>query len=315
MKKTTFDLYSIERTYREKTRVSFYFKSTKKIKKKFSPIDIDGERLRLNNETGEIVEYKKKQVLESRNASLRRTKILMEMLLQMNDFDWFWTLTFDKKRIDRTNAQVVFKAYEKYINYLKKKYPRFQYMTFPEQHEDGCYHFHLLTAGLTPREMGLVNSGKVCCSWAKKKYNGIASKEYFENTKHLHELKETDGEPVYNAMSFIYGFTTVSRIKSRERCNSYVKKYVEKALGSTDVFKKRFYYSANLKTPDIVKRLIGADFESPADIQDVPMVTEHPFVKYADDAPFVSEYNVLQVEIRNEFKKLIEQGEEPIQEL
>ncbi|MBQ3214184.1 MAG: hypothetical protein IJB10_04190 [Clostridia bacterium] len=307
----TYNVYSTERIYRDETLCSFYFKPNRKIIKNFSPIDIDGERLKLNLQTGEITEYKKKDILNSYNASLRRTTILMNMLLSMNDFDWFWTLTFDKQKIDRTNAQAVFNCYEKYINNIKKQFPCFKYMTFPERHEDGCFHFHLLTAGLTPSQMGLVNSGKVCCSWAKKKYNGVVSRSYYERTKHLFEHKDTDGEPIYNATSFVYGFTTVSRIVSRERCNSYVKKYVEKALGSTEVFKKRFYYSANLNVPYLVKKYIGTEFEIPTAIEELSCIKNNPYIQNAKGV-YVNDYNVLQVKIDNDMKQFLDKGLVPL---
>lgn len=312
-KSTTYNLCSTERRFRKETLISYYFQPSKKIIKKRSPIDLNGERYRLDLETGEISTYSKKDILNSYSASLRRTRIAMNLLLTMNDFDWFWTLTFDKDKIDRINDQEVFNCYEKYINNTKHQFPTFKYMCFPERHEDGCIHFHLLVAGLTPKQMGLVNSGKVCCHWATKK-NGIASKEYFEKTKHLHELKETDGETIYNITTFPYGYTTVSRICSRERCNSYVKKYVEKALGSTEVFKKRFYYSSNLNVPNVVKRIIGADFDNPQQIDKMEKIQQDNFVKNADGIYMNNDYNVLQVKINNETKDLIDQGFVPLSE-
>ena len=96
------------------------------------------------------------------------------MLLEMNDFDWFATLTFDKEKIDRTNDELVYHAYKKYIDNTKQRFPSFRYLTVLERHEDGCIHFHLLIGGLTTKQLGLVNSGKVCCSWAYYK-NKIAS--------------------------------------------------------------------------------------------------------------------------------------------
>lgn len=307
----TYNLCSTERRYREKTVISYYFQKNIKKEKQFMPIDIDGERMKLNKLTGEITNYKMKEVLESKNCSVRRTKILINMLLAMNDFDWFWTLTFDGSRIDRSNSEVVFDCYKKYINSLKHKYPNFKYVCFPERHDDGCFHFHLLTGGITAKEMGLVNSGKVCCSWASKK-NGVASKEYFDKTKDTHTLKETDGETIYNVTNFIYGYTTVSRIVSRERCASYVKKYVEKDLGCTDYFKKRFYYSGNLNVPEIVKKVIGADFIIPKKINELDLINENAFVKNAISNPYLSDYNVLQIEIENQMKDLIENGYVPL---
>lgn len=308
---TTYNLYSIERVYRDKTLVSFFFQKNKKVVKKFAPIDCDGQRYRANLETGEISCYKMRDVMSSHNASLRRTIIAMNMLLGMNDFDWFWTLTFDDEKIDRTNAQEVFNCYVKYINRLKKSCPSMGYMTFPEQHEDGCFHFHMLVNGITPKQMGLVDSGKVCCHWATKK-NGVCSKEYFNKTKHFYTLKDTDGEPIYNVTSFYYGYTTASRICSRERCNTYVKKYVEKALGSTDIFKKRFYYSSNLNTPDVVKRLIGSDFEEPKVMTELDCIKNNKLYKHSEGIPYLSAYNVLQIKIDNQTKKFLDEGLTPI---
>ena len=106
----------------------------------------------------------------------------------------------------------------------------------------------------------------------------------------------------------------MSRICSRERCNSYVKKYVEKALGSTEVFKKRFYYSSNLNVPDIVKKLIGADFETPKDIDKLSCLQNNIFIKNAKGEPYVSDYNVLQVKIDNAVKDCIDKGLIPLTE-
>ena len=310
--KTAYYLFQKDRIYRDKTLTSLYFKSNKtQVEKSRCPIDIDGIRYKLDLKTGEVSTYSKNEVLKSMNASLRRTKIAMNMLLEMNDFDWFCTLTFDKEKIDRTNDACVFNAYEKYINNIKKQFPSFGYMCFPERHEDNCIHFHLLINGLTVKQLGLENSGKVCCSWAYFK-NKIASKEYFEKTKHEHILTETDGLPVYNITTFPFGYTTATRIASRERCNSYVKKYVEKALGSTEIFKKRFYYSANLKVPAVVERVIGADFAEPQNILQLNSTQNNPHIEHADYIRYVKDLNVLQYWEDNCTKRCINNGFIPL---
>ncbi|MGN1221943.1 MAG: hypothetical protein ACI4TT_01755 [Christensenellales bacterium] len=311
--KTAYYLFQKDRIYRDKTLTSIYFKSNnQQVEKKSRPIDLDGIRYKLDLQTGELDTYKKSEVLNSMNASLRRTKILMNMLLEMNDFDWFATLTFDKEKIDRTNDELVYNTYKKYINNIKHQFPSFKYLTVLERHEDGCIHFHLLIAGLTPKQLGLVNSGKVCCSWAFYK-NKIASKEYYERTKHLHEkeLQETDGLPVYNVTTFPYGLTTVTRIASRERCNNYVKKYINKDIGkSTQIFKKRFFYSSNLNVPKVVERLIGADFETPKNIKNY--MSDSPHLQNADYINYNKDYNVLQFWEDNETKESINNGLIPL---
>ena len=310
--KTAYHLFQKDRIYREKTLSTLYFKSTKKQEeKKSQPIDINGVRYKLDLENGEIKHYKKSEVLNSMKSSLRRTKILMNMLLEMNDFDWFATLTFDKEKIDRTNDEIVYEAYKKYINNTKHRFPNLRYLTVIERHEDGCIHFHMLIGGMTTKQLGLVNSGKVCCSWAYNK-NKVASKEYFERTKHEHELTETDGLSIYNVTTFPYGFTTVTRIASRERCNTYVKKYINKDIGkSTEIFKKRFFYSRNLNVPAIVDRLIGADFETPTNIKNY--MSFYPHLQNASSVQFSEKHNVLQFWEDNQTKELIEKGFVPVQ--
>ena len=309
-KSMTYNLYSTERRYKKDTLISYYFKPNKTIIKKSSPIDINGERLKLDKITGEIRNYKRKEMENSLKISLDRTTILMNTLLAMNDFDWFWTLTFDKDKIDRTNADAVYNCYKKYIHNLARQFPDIKYMTFPERHEDNCFHFHILVAGITAKQMGLVNSGKVCCHWATNK-NGVASKEFYERTKDKYPNKDTDGEPIYNLTTFAYGYTTVSRIVSRERCNTYVKKYVEKALGSTDTFKKRFFYSSNLNLPEKVKKLIGANYDRIHDLDSLEVIKKSPIIQNSK-YQYLSEHNVLQIKIDNELKDTIDKGLIPL---
>jgi len=311
--KTTYYLLQKEREYRDKTLTTAYFRSNKQIEKQSRPIDIDGIRYKLDVRTGEIDFYKKSEVQNSMACSLRRTKIMLNMLLEMNDFEWFATLTFDREKIDRTNDELVYSAYKKYINNIKKQFPNFAYVTVLERHEeDNCIHFHMLITGITPTQLGLVNSGKVCCSWATLK-NKICSKEYFERTKHNHELTDTDGLAIYNVTSFPYGFTTVTRIVSRDRCNSYVKKYINKDIGkSTAIFKKRFFYSKNLKVPNIVSRVIGADFDSPKNV--MSLLSDDLHMQNADMFNYDKDHNILQYWEDNDVKKCIQNGIVPLSE-
>lgn len=315
LQKTTYDLFKKDRIYRDKTLSSIYFKSNKQIVKKSCPIDLKGIRYKLNLETGDITNYTKQEVLNSMSCSVRRTKILLNMLLVMNDFDWFLTFTFDRKKIDRTNDLEVFKAYKKYINNLSHKYPTIKYITVPERHKDNCVHLHMLLAGVTPKQLGFVNSGKVCCSWAYFK-DKIASKEYFEKTKseHENELTIVDGSPIYNVTSFVYGHSTASKVASRERCNYYVSKYIEKALGSTEIFKKRFYYSKNLEVPKIVEQLIGADFVCPKNVPKLLEIQNDPLLQNSQYHFYNEDYNVLQYWIDNDLKSEIERGLIPLHE-
>jgi hypothetical protein len=294
-----------EEKYKEDTKISSYCKRHKTKEKTCGPIDYNGRRYKENYETGEIRLYELEEILLNRFNSVARTKRLLNMLLEKNDFDWFCTLTFDNQKINRSDDKEVYKTYVKFINNIKHQFQSLKYITVPERHEDGCIHFHMVLGGVPWQKLGLANSGKVCCHWATKK-NGVATPEYYNRTKHLYEQKDTDGLPIYNITSFIYGYTTASRIASREKCASYIKKYVEKDLGSTNIFKKRFYYSANLDTPEIVKRCIGADFITPPNLQ--VYMQDNPLFEFAKSKEYLEKYNILFGTISNDTKSNLEKG-------
>lgn len=310
-KNKKYDLFLSKRIYETETLASFYYRSKVPVVKKFKPIDVNGERLKLDLETGEMRRYTKPELNVIAAASIRRTLILLNMLLSMNAFDWFCTLTFDPARVDRSSDLAVYETYVKYIKSLKRKFLNFRYVSIPERHETGEIHFHLFIGGISTKDLGLVNSGKVCCSWATRKKK-IASLEYFERTKEGKILKETDGLVVYNITSFPFGYTTATRIANREACNYYVKKYIEKAFGSTDIFKKRFFYSNNLRTPELVRELIGADFDTPTALNNSKIINKHAIYRFAKQERYISDYNTLQVRIDNEIVKVLDKGLEPV---
>lgn len=310
MSNVLYDLKKTQTIFREKTKISYYYSPREAFVKKTKPVTIDGVRYKQNLETGEVTTYTKQEYDSAQHCSVGRTKRMVDILLEMNEFDWFATLTFDGSRYKRFDDEVVYGLFRKYINNMSHQFPNLEYICFPERHKDNAIHFHMLIGGVTSRQLGLENSGKVCCHWATRK-NGICSRSYFEQTKSQHILNETDGLPVYNATKFTYGYTTVTRIASRERCNFYVKKYVEKALGSTEIFKKRFYYSKNLKVPEIISTIIGHGFTTPKQIDLSPEVLDDALYQ-ASRKLFKNDYNVLQVEISNDARENISRGLIPL---
>lgn len=313
--KGKFQLVKKTRKYSDRTMTSYYYKSKNTPVKKWVPYDTSDGRMRLNIETGELEFYTRELCNLSKLASIRRSKILIEELLNMNDFDWFVTLTFGDYQVkDRNNFELVYQAYCKFIKNIRKRFPDITYITFPEKHkekyilsedcedvdvQDNCFHFHMLLGNCNPIKLGFVNSGKVCCHWAKFK-NGIASKEYFERTKSKYNLTETDGLTIYNIATFPYGYSTASKIQSKAATNNYVKKYVEKAFGTTDMFQKRFFYSRNLKRPEIANYLIKDNcFVSDLNCNDF---VEEKWFNYNENVgrKYNSEYNVMQYTIQND---------------
>ena len=310
MENNTFNLCVKERRYREKSFVTCYFSPNLANDRHFAPIEIDGYRYKLNLDTGDILPYTYAECLTSTSSSIRRTKVLLHELLSMNDFDWFVTFTFDPERVNKYDDEAVYAAFFKYMDYITRKFPRLGYIAVPERHEDGSLHFHMLLNGISAQELGLVNSGKVCCHWATRK-NNICSLEYFNRTKSQYLLKDTDGLPIYNVTNFIYGYTTVTRIVSRERCNSYVTKYLDKAFGSTTIFKKRFMYSKNLNVPEVVTRCVGSGFSYPHSVaynEDLESMGIYTVLNRKS----VNAYNVLQGWVTNQTLDNLHRGLLPL---
>lgn len=332
--KKRFSLIRQERIFRDRRLVSFYNKFNKPVEKKYKPFDYNGHRYRLNLITGELEYYDMKLCKYISECSTRRTKILLGMLLEMNTFDYFCTFTFNKAFVNRTDENEVYSLYKKFANNLKHQFPNLAYVVIPERHkvsytiedyvnyeieiEDmkGAIHFHMLLKlnGYKTKDLGFKKTNKVCCSWATKK-NGICSVEYFEKTKHLHSLKPTDGLPIYDIQSFIYGYTTASKIVNHEACKTYIKKYISKSLGiSTSAFKKRFYYTQNLDVPTIVKREIGDGFDDFINLRYYTEIQEIDDYKKAnlinDDISsyYNNDYNVLEFWLSEEKYQLLEES-------
>lgn len=145
-----------------------------------------------------------------------------------NDFQYFWTLTFDPKKCGKSD-DLRFEDMRQWLKREREKARRrnqgFRYIFIPEYHHgggknDGTVHWHGITGGYTPE---LNDSG--------------------------HEYK---GVKIYNCVSWQFGFSNVQKARSRARVANYIKKYITKDLINSPVraHKKKYWSSKNLKLPD-----------------------------------------------------------------
>lgn len=137
-----------------------------------------------------------------------------------NQFDYFWTLTFDSSFDDND------KRIEEMLRWLDMERKRaarlekdFRYIFVPELHKSGLLHFHGVTGGYSPE---LVYSG-----------------HKFKNVR------------VFNCVSFEAGFTNVQMVRSKEKISRYITKYITKDLMNSPVRKnkKKYWCSKNLNLP------------------------------------------------------------------
>lgn len=135
-----------------------------------------------------------------------------------NDFDCFWTITFGD---DRYDYEVAFSKMSKWLRKMKDKYGKFNYIIIPELHKDGAIHFHGVTGGF---------KGNII-------YSGVKHKKV----------------KVYNCVDWEHGFTTITKMRSREKCATYVTKYFTKEMQNSIVGKgkKKYWSSRGLRLPAV----------------------------------------------------------------
>ena len=208
--------------YPHKTEYIFYSKpidteisSFEQIPKKgyWEKQNINGDSVYINSNTGEIRE--EQDITHCQEVSRKRSLNVITQLAHANDWDWFYTLTFNPDIIDSFNYDECYKAVYTFFNNLRKrKAPDIKYLVVPELHKSGRYHFHALVA----------NSGSLEYEPSNKPY-------------------------VYNIKGFKYGFTTATKVKDTKRVSSYITKYITKEIGCVSDGRHRYLASRNLNRP------------------------------------------------------------------
>ena len=160
-----------------------------------------------------------KQIEHCLNVSKNRSKRNLYRIARSNTWDWFITLTFDQKKTDSSDYDLVVSKLKNYLqNKRKRGCPDLKYLIVPEFHKDGKhYHFHGLLSGVNDFE--------------------------FKDSGH----KDFLGETIYNITNWSknLGHTTATRIKDNARVTSYIGKYITKDMMNKLKYKRRYYASEN----------------------------------------------------------------------
>lgn len=171
-----------------------------------------------------------------------RTNII-DLALNYDKWEYFITLTFDTKHLNRKvrGAKIVVNygyshnlaidCLRRWLDNQKKRNPDFVYLLVPEFHQSGRLHFH-----------GLVSNVP---TWEFKESRYPLD---YKIISKRNELIIINGKQIYNLINYKLGFTTISYVESCEKVSNYISKYATKDL-ITLKNKKRYWFSRNLEKP------------------------------------------------------------------
>lgn len=183
-----------------------------KRKKEYNPFTEKLEILR----TMEELEYNAER---SEKVSRNRTINSIYDIARSNEWEWFFTLTFNPDKVDSFDYAACSKKLSDWLHNMKKKAPEMKYIVVPEQHKSGRWHFHGLFTNVD--SMNFVDSG----------------------------LVDKKGKIIYNVGNYRLGFSTATKIDDVNRASSYLCKYITKDLCVKTKGKKRYWASKNVDLP------------------------------------------------------------------
>lgn len=173
-----------------------------------------------------------------------KTRSKIYDLARANEWNYFITLTFNKRNVDRYDYGECIKKISNFMDNFKRRNkincPNFRYLLVHEKHEDGAYHWH-----------GLIYLEDE--SLLKKALHPIGHKR---GGKPI--IK--NGLQVYNWSKYKFGWSTVTRIKNESACCKYILKYISKRTDIDYVKgRRRFMYSSNCLKPTIIEHTSSDD--------------------------------------------------------
>lgn len=133
--------------------------------------------------------------------SLSRSRTRVHELALCNPWEYFATFTLAETKQDRFDLKCYIKDFGNWIGNYKRKYAAsdFAYLIIPEQHKDGAWHAHGLLHGVAPDSLS-------------RNEHGYLDLAYYQNR---------------------FGYISLSPIKDKNKCASYVTKYITKDTAST----------------------------------------------------------------------------------
>lgn len=145
-------------------------------------------------------------------------------LARSNEFDYFFTFTFNPDKVDSYDYDAVCAALGLWLDRMRKK--GVKWLVVPEKHPtSGRWHFHALVKG----------KGILDLIPAFNPYDGSP-------------LYDKSGNRIYNAGNYEWGFTEATEIRDPQRCATYISQYITECF-DVPAGKKRYWASRSLNRP------------------------------------------------------------------
>lgn len=157
-------------------------------------------------------------------SSMGRTVNKVYYLARSNDWEWFFTLTFNPEIVDSFDYAACTEKLSNWFITMRRSCPGIKYIVVPELHKSGRWHFHGLFANCD--NLGFVDSGK----------------------------RTKSGDVIYNVGKYRLGFSTATKVRDPRRVTRYIGKYITKDLCAVTKGKKRYWCSRNLIQAEIKKK-------------------------------------------------------------
>lgn len=166
---------------------------------------------------------------ENERRSYNRTKNKIYEYSRCMEWEKFFTLTFDEKKVDRYDFDECSRIARKWLNNQRRNAPELKYLLVPEMHKDGAFHFHGL----------LANTGSV---------------KFVDSGK-----RTKDKRVIYNIGSWSNGFTVAVDVYDTHGVSKYIGKYITKELCGVTRGKNRYFVSSDMPTPKASTFLTSSD--------------------------------------------------------
>jgi hypothetical protein len=151
-----------------------------------------------------------------------------------NEWQYFITLTLDRKKYDRYDLGKYRKDLSQWLrDYSKKHKIKIAYLFIPEYHKNKAWHIHGLLEGLPEEHL-----------------------TDFIKGKHPQRLID-EGYKNWTAYGQKFGYVTVGYIKSKEAISRYItKEYITKGMAerNKELNAHLYYVSQGLKKAEIIKK-------------------------------------------------------------